>query len=76
MSISRYDQRFNGNSHYVLFIVRDEEQRKMKFLKGLRLYFRKFLITSGASTYREVLSKALVLEQNDVEDCKSKDLRG
>ncbi|KAF6167145.1 hypothetical protein GIB67_029783 [Kingdonia uniflora] len=37
---------------------------------------RKYLITYGASTYREVLSKALALEQNDVEDFKSKDLRG
>ncbi|KAF6153949.1 hypothetical protein GIB67_023726 [Kingdonia uniflora] len=48
----------------------------MKFLKGLNPYFRKFLITSGASTYREVLSKALTLEHNNVEDRKSKDLGG
>ncbi|KAF6163113.1 hypothetical protein GIB67_013812 [Kingdonia uniflora] len=54
---------------------RDEEQRKMKFLKGLRPYYRKFLISSGASSYREVLSNALPIEQNDVEDRKSKDLR-
>ncbi|KAF6171142.1 hypothetical protein GIB67_012216 [Kingdonia uniflora] len=47
----------------------------MMFLKGLRPYFWKFLITSGASTYREVLSKALALELNDVEDSKSKELR-
>ncbi|KAF6149769.1 hypothetical protein GIB67_017502 [Kingdonia uniflora] len=76
MSISRYDQRFNKLSRYVPFIVNDEEQNKMKFLKGLRPYFTRFLISSGASTYREVMSKALALEQNDVEDRKSKDLRG
>ncbi|KAF6135766.1 hypothetical protein GIB67_028622 [Kingdonia uniflora] len=49
---------------------------KMKFLKYFCPFFRKFLITSGASTYREVLSKVLALEQNDVEDRKSKNLRG
>ncbi|KAF6146287.1 hypothetical protein GIB67_008171 [Kingdonia uniflora] len=76
MSISRYDQGFNELSRYVMFIINDEEQRKMKFLKGLHPYFRRFLITSGANTYREVLFKALALEQNDVEDRKSKDLRG
>ncbi|KAF6166210.1 hypothetical protein GIB67_023920 [Kingdonia uniflora] len=76
MNISRYDQRFKELSRCVPFIVKDEEQRKMKFLKGLRPYFRKFLITSGASTYRKVLSKALALDQIDVEDRKSKDLRG
>ncbi|KAF6165383.1 hypothetical protein GIB67_018827 [Kingdonia uniflora] len=37
---------------------------------------RRFLITSGASTYKEVLTKALALEHNDVEDHKSKDSRG
>ncbi|KAF6154718.1 hypothetical protein GIB67_035683 [Kingdonia uniflora] len=76
MSISRYGQRFNELSRYVPFIVNDEEQRKMKFLKGIHPYYWRLLITSGASTYREVLSKALALEQNDVGDRKSKDLRG
>ncbi|KAF6149984.1 hypothetical protein GIB67_029349, partial [Kingdonia uniflora] len=53
----------------------DEEQRKMKFLKGLHPYYQKNLIASGASSYRKVLPKALAIEQNDVEDRKSKDLR-
>ncbi|KAF6146268.1 hypothetical protein GIB67_011740 [Kingdonia uniflora] len=56
-------------------LVEDEEERKMNFLKGLRPYFRKFLIASGANSYREILSKALAIEQNDVEDHKPKDLR-
>ncbi|KAF6161877.1 hypothetical protein GIB67_002587 [Kingdonia uniflora] len=75
MNIARYDQRFNELSRYVPFIVHDEEQKKMKFLKGLRPYFRRFLITLEASTYANVLSKALALEQNNLEDCKPKDMR-
>ncbi|KAF6167486.1 hypothetical protein GIB67_031687 [Kingdonia uniflora] len=75
MSISQYDQRFNELSRYVPFIVQDEEQRKMKILKGLRLYFWKFLIASGASSYRKILPKALAIEQNDIEELEPKDLR-
>ncbi|KAF6161320.1 hypothetical protein GIB67_009207 [Kingdonia uniflora] len=75
MSIVGYDQRFNELSRYVPFIVQDEEQRRIKFLKGLCPYYRNFLIASGDSLYKEVLSKVLAIEQNDVEDRKSKDLR-
>ncbi|KAF6163826.1 hypothetical protein GIB67_016166 [Kingdonia uniflora] len=75
MSVARYDQRFNELARYAPFIVQDEEQKKMKFLKGFRPLFMRFLISSGVSTYREVLSKFLALEQSDVEDRKSKDLR-
>ncbi|KAF6173844.1 hypothetical protein GIB67_039795 [Kingdonia uniflora] len=59
----------------MVVLVQEEEQGKMKFLKGLRLYYLKFLIASGASSYREILSKVLGIEQNDVEERKSKDLR-
>ncbi|KAF6155174.1 hypothetical protein GIB67_019700 [Kingdonia uniflora] len=75
MNITKYDQRFKELSRYVPFIVQDEEQRKMNILKSLCPYFRKFLISSGASSYSEVLSKALAIEQNDIEDRRSKDLR-
>ncbi|KAF6155010.1 hypothetical protein GIB67_035757 [Kingdonia uniflora] len=75
MSVARCDQCFNELARYAPFIVQDEEQKKMKFLKGFRPFFRRFLISSSVNTYREVLSKALALEQNDVEDRKSKDLR-
>ncbi|KAF6141885.1 hypothetical protein GIB67_037853 [Kingdonia uniflora] len=61
MSISQYDQRFNELSRHVPFIIQDEEKRMMKFLKGLRPYYQKFLISSGPSLYKEVLSKALAI---------------
>ncbi|KAF6156713.1 hypothetical protein GIB67_002428, partial [Kingdonia uniflora] len=75
MSIARYDQRFNELSLYMSFIVHDEEQKKMKFLKGLRPYFIRFLIGSEAITYADVLSKTLALVQNNLDDRKYKDLR-
>ncbi|KAF6135330.1 hypothetical protein GIB67_027204, partial [Kingdonia uniflora] len=75
-SISRCDKQFNELSRYIPFIVKDEEQRKIKFLKGLHQYFGNFWITSSANTYKEVLSNTLALEHNDVKDRKSKYLRG
>ncbi|KAF6165421.1 hypothetical protein GIB67_017903 [Kingdonia uniflora] len=75
MSVARYDQRFNELVHYAPFIVQDVEQKKIKILRGLRPFFRRFLISSGASTYKEVLSKVLALEQNEAEDCRSRDAR-
>ncbi|KAF6165633.1 hypothetical protein GIB67_020019 [Kingdonia uniflora] len=75
MSVARYDQSFNELTRYVPFIVQDEEHKKMKFLRGLHPFFRRFLISSGASNYREVLSKALALEQNEAEDRRPRNVR-
>ncbi|KAF6156004.1 hypothetical protein GIB67_035361 [Kingdonia uniflora] len=75
MSVARYDQRFDELARYVPFIVQDEKQKKMKILRGLRPFFRRFLISSGTNTYREVLSKVLALEQSEAEDRRSRDAR-
>ncbi|KAF6168796.1 hypothetical protein GIB67_012194, partial [Kingdonia uniflora] len=56
------------------YLLHGEAEKDEVFEKSSP-FFRRFLISSGVSTYREVLSKALALEQNDVEDHKSKDLR-
>ncbi|KAF6141876.1 hypothetical protein GIB67_037844 [Kingdonia uniflora] len=51
--------------------------REYSYLEQLQKYlcFKKFLIASSSSSYTEVLSKALAVEQNDDERRKSEDLR-
>ncbi|MCI50544.1 hypothetical protein A2U01_0071788, partial [Trifolium medium] len=66
MSVSEYNARFTQLSRHAPYTI-TEEMRIKKFVRGLREYLFRSVVGSNCSTFAEVLSLALQIEQRQKE---------
>ncbi|KAJ1391320.1 Retrotransposon gag domain [Sesbania bispinosa] len=66
MSVSEYNSRFTQLSRHAPYPI-TEEMRVKRFVRGLREYIFRSVVRSNSSTFAEVLSLALQLEQRQKE---------
>ncbi|XP_012857701.1 PREDICTED: uncharacterized protein LOC105976983 [Erythranthe guttata] len=68
-SVADYVRKFEQGCIYASFIAKDAEEKKNHFLQGLNPVIRRNVRMASASTYREMVDKALVaaLDEQDIQ---------
>lgn len=61
-TVAEYKREFSRLLHCVSFVVRDDEDKARIFEVGLRSSIFRLVQASNLPTYREVLNRALIME--------------
>ncbi|XP_073056888.1 uncharacterized protein [Primulina eburnea] len=75
LNVNDYILKFEEGCLFVPFIASNDKDRGEQFMRGLRAKIRRDVRMSKAATYKEIVEKALLAEQDEKEIEKERQLR-